>query len=90
MFGWFKKKPAKAAELEWEEYRGFRIAATPIPEGSQYRVSGRIEKDDADQTRSHTFVRADLVGDLDEAKGFCLMKAKLMVDQLGDSLFTEG
>ena len=89
MFGWLKKSPKKAPELEWEEYRGFRIAATPISEGGQYRVSGKIEKGEGEGLQSHNFVRADLIANADEAKSFSVMKAKLMVDQLGDRLFQE-
>lgn len=90
MFGWFKKdKAVKTAQIEWEEYKGFRIAATPLPEGGQFRVSGRIEKGEGEEIQSHTFHRADLIPTKEEAETFSLMKAKLMVDQLGDRLFQE-
>ena len=90
MFGWFKsKKASKEAQLEWETYRGFRIAPTPSAEGGQYRVGGKIEKGEGEATRSYSFVRADLIPSKDEADSISLMKAKLMVDQLGDGLFDE-
>lgn len=88
MFGWFKKlSEPKVVQIDWEDYKGFRVAATPVAEGSQYRVCGRIEKGEGDNLKSHSFTRADLIGNLDEAKDFTLMKARLMVDQLGDSVF---
>jgi hypothetical protein len=88
MFGWFKKATApKKVKLEWVEYNGFRVAATPISEGSQFRVSGCIEKGEGDSVQSHTFVRSDLIPSRQEAEQFSLMKGKLMIDQLGDSVF---
>jgi hypothetical protein len=89
MFGWFKKnKTAAVSKIDWEEYKGFRIAATPINEGGQYRVSGIIEQEeDGAETKKHTFVRADLIPTQDEAIRITLMKARLMVDQLGIRVF---
>jgi hypothetical protein len=88
MFGWFKKgKVTKEVKIEWEEYKGFRVAATPAPEGGQFRVCGKIEKGEGDALQSHTFFRADLIPTKEEAETFSLMKAKLMVDQLGDRVF---
>jgi len=90
MFGWLKKsKTAKEPKREWIEYKGYKIAATPISEGSQYRVSGVIEKGEDELKKSHSFVRADLISSELESKDFSIMKAKLMVDQLGDGVFSE-
>ena len=90
MFGWFKSKTAKQAPmLDWEDYKGFRIAAAPISEGGQFRVGGKIEKGEGEQLQSYSFVRADLVPNKNEANSISLMKARLMVDQLGDRLFNE-
>jgi hypothetical protein len=88
MFGWFKKNKA-AVTIDWEEYKGFRIAATPIREGGQYRISGVIEYDQEGMPpKHHTFVRADLIPGQDEAARIALLKARLMVDQMGVSVFT--
>ena len=89
MFGWFKKKPASAPVRDWEDYKGFRICATPVKDGAQYRVSGVIEKGEGEELQSHSFVRADLIPSEQEAKDFSLMKARLMVDQMGVRLFQE-
>ncbi|MFQ3228721.1 HlyU family transcriptional regulator [Reinekea sp.] len=89
MFGWFKKsKTTVVATLDWEDYKGFRIAATPINEGGQYRVSGVIEQDEEGaETKRHAFVRADLIPSEDEAIRITAMKARMMVDQLGERMF---
>lgn len=87
MFGWFKGSKSKPKKLDWEDYSGFRICATPIPAGGQYRVSGIIEKGEGDAKKQHTFVRADLIDSLSEAQSFSLMKARLMIDQQGERVF---
>lgn len=76
----------KQVQGEAVEYKTYRITPTPLVEGGQFRVSGVIESlTDAD--KRHTFIRSDLVAGQDEACDFSVLKAKLMIDQLGDSLF---
>jgi hypothetical protein len=89
MFGWFKKKdsPKKEPALEWVEYKGFRLAASPMPENGQFRVAGRIEKGEGESLQQHQFVRADLIPSEKEAHEFSLNKGRMMIDQLGDRLF---
>ena len=76
----------KQVQGEAVEYKGYRITPTPLVEGGQFRVSGVIESlSDAD--KRHSFIRSDLVAGQDEACDFTVVKARLMIDQLGDSLF---
>jgi hypothetical protein len=92
MFGWLKKAmtagPSSAREVRGEtvEYKGLEITPTPIREGGQYRVSGIIVKPGEPEQR-HTFIRSDLVAGEDEACNFTLVKARLMIDQMGDRIF---
>jgi hypothetical protein len=92
MFGWLKKAmasgPSGPREVRGEtvEYKGYQLTPTPIPEGGQYRVSGVIVKPGEPEQR-HAFIRSDLVAGEDEACNFTLVKARLMIDQLGDRLF---
>lgn len=71
---------------ETVEYKSYRITPTPLAEGGQFRVCGLIESV-SDAEKRHEFIRSDLVAGQDEACEFTLLKAKLMIDQLGDSLF---
>ena len=89
MFGWFKKKEAGTVtrSLQWIEYKGFRVAAAPIPENGQFRLAGEIEKGEGEALRKHQFVRADLFPAQKDADEFSIAKAKMMIDQLGDKLF---
>jgi hypothetical protein len=71
-----------------ETYKEFRITATPIPESGTYRVSALIEKDVDGQTLQHKLVRADTVQGLEAAQAASIGKAKQVIDEQGDRLFT--
>ncbi|MEO9683664.1 MAG: HlyU family transcriptional regulator [Tateyamaria sp.] len=76
--------PAKATA---ESYKDYSITPTPIREGTAYRVSARIEKQIDDETKIHTLVRADTIGDLSQAEATSIAKAKQMIDEQGDRIF---
>lgn len=87
MFGWLKReRAATPPKIDWVEYRGYQIAATPEKDGAQYRVAGIIKRPGEDE-QLHNFKRADLIPSEDEAREFTLMKARLMIDQMGERLF---
>ena len=66
-----------------EDHKGFTIIPAPIPEGGQYRVAARIEKDG----QSHQLVRADTMASLDEARSISVAKARQMIDEQGERIF---
>jgi hypothetical protein len=73
---------------EPETYNGFRIFVEPIKESGGYRIAARIEKEVGGETRSHRMVRADLSDSADHAREATLRKAKLLIDQQGEAIFT--
>ncbi|WP_150523930.1 HlyU family transcriptional regulator [Roseibium sediminis] len=79
-----KKGSSRPAEL----YEGYEIIAEPRPAGGQWQVAGRIEKDAGEERKVHVFVRADTMPSEDEAATHMVRKAKVMIDQQGDSIFT--
>ncbi|WP_428647750.1 HlyU family transcriptional regulator [Roseibium sp.] len=79
-----KKAASNAVTVTYEDYL---IIAEPTPAGGQWQVSGRIEKQEGETTRRHTFIRADTLPDEESAANEMIRKAKLMIDQQGDSLF---
>jgi len=79
--------PPAEAPAASEEHAGFRLTATPYQEGGQWQMCGVIEKDIGGETKTHRFVRADRFGGRDEAASFTLVKARQIVDQLGDKVF---
>lgn len=75
--------------VEPEVYGDFAIYPTPIREGAQYRLAGRIEKTVDGEILRHDFVRADVFTSLDDANEFTIRKAKVIIDQSGATLFSK-
>jgi hypothetical protein len=82
LFGASAPPPADAVP-----YKDCRITPTPIKDGAVFRISARIEKEIGGVTKTHTLIRADTSPTLDEATEASIGKAKLAIDQLGDTLF---
>jgi hypothetical protein len=74
-----------AAEVE---YKGYRILATPYKNNGQYQTAGTVRKETPDGVKEHKFIRADTYASLDDATAFAIMKAKQLIDQQGDRMFT--
>ena len=72
-----------------EEYKGFIIRATPMQVGSEYQLSGTIEKNIAGEVKSYKFVRADRMSSRDDAISLGLAKARIIVDEQGDKVFAQ-
>lgn len=72
---------------EPEEYNGFRITPTPQSGQGGYRLSARIEKEIAGQTKVHHMIRADTLQSRDEAEAYSIRKAKQVIDEQGDAIF---
>jgi len=76
------------SESEAVEYKGYRIRAMPQKDKDQYRTAGTIEKDTPEGVKEHRFVRADTYPSWDGAVAFSVSKAKQIIDQQGDRIFT--
>lgn len=70
------------------EYKGYRIRPAPVADKGQYRIAGTIEKDSPGGVSEHRFVRADMSPSRDDAIEFTVAKAKQIIDQQGDSIFS--
>jgi len=79
--------PPQAAN-EPDVYKDFLIYAEPIAEGSQWRLAGRIVKGEGEAAREHKLVRADVFSNRDEVEAATLRKARLVIDEQGDALFS--
>lgn len=66
------------------------VYPTPIREGSQYRLAGRIEKEVNGEVLVRNFVRADVFTSMDDAVEYTLRKGQQIIDQTGPSLFSDG
>lgn len=75
------------ASVTPETYKDFRIFVTPAKEAGGFRLSARIEKDVNGELKVHHMIRADTFQSMDEAQKYTLSKAKVLIDQQGDSIF---
>jgi len=73
--------------FESEHYKSFTITPTPIKEGGQYRLSATISKGEGDTIKIHSFIRSDVIANQDVCIEMTIRKAKLAIDQMGDSIF---
>lgn len=87
-FGSSGSAPQVSEQSEPRQFGEYRIYATPIKEGSQFRLAGRIERDVNGETRVHEFVRADVFTSKDDALDFTFRKAEQIISQSGDSIFS--
>ncbi len=86
-----KDKPAQAAKgAEPVPYNDCLIYPAPLPEGGQYRLAGRIEKEVNGETLVRHIIRADMFSSMDDAVTFTVRKAEQIIDQNGQSLFSGG
>jgi len=87
LFGSSGEGKKAASKIPPVDYDGYRIVAEPQPTNGQWQVSGRIEKDFGETVKSHSFIRADTLPDEQGAANEMIRKAKMMIDQQGDSIF---
>ncbi len=71
------------------EYEGYAIHAAPQRQGSQWLTAGLITKEFPDGVKEHHFIRAETHASQDDAKAFAVLKAKQIIDERGDKLFTD-
>jgi hypothetical protein len=70
-----------------ETYQGFTIHAMPYQENGQWQMCGVIEKEIGGELKSHRFVRADRFSSREEAAPFTMIKARQIIDQMGEKIF---
>lgn len=83
-------KPASGPSAPAQTHGDCTIHATPIREGNQYRLAGRIEKTVGDELLTRNFIRADIFPSPDDALEATFRKARQIIDQSGPTLFSDG
>lgn len=68
-------------------HKDYRIYAEPQSEQGGFRVAARIERDIDGETKTHQMIRADKCQSMEEATETSTLKAKMLIDQQGDSIF---
>jgi hypothetical protein len=81
------KTPAQGDPIE---YGGLIIRAAPIADGGQWRLAGVLIKKSSGGQLQRDFVRADVIGNREEAEELSVRKAKQIIDERGENLFADG
>ncbi len=71
------------------EYNGYTIQPAPRRERGQWLTAGVISKDFPGGPKSQHFVRAETHAGPEQAGEFAVIKAKQIIDERGDQLFTD-
>lgn len=79
---------ASKPTAEPTKHEGFTIYPEPIPEGGQFRVAARIEKEIDGETKVHRLIRADTISDEQAAVEASTAKAKQLIEEQGERLFS--
>lgn len=69
------------------EFGGHTIRATPYQEAGQWQLCGVISKEIDGVVKEHRFIRADRFVDRDTAVEMVFVKAKMIVEQVGDRIY---
>ncbi|MFM2586812.1 HlyU family transcriptional regulator [Vibrio sp. TBV020] len=85
LFGGAKEQPK--VEVEPVEYKEYLIYQEALAEGGQFRIAGRITKQFGEETKTHRFIRSDVLPSESDANEFMLKKAQMFIDQMGDNIF---
>ncbi len=70
-------------------YEGYAIHAIPRRQGSQWLTAGLITKEFPDGVKEHYFIRAETHASQDDASAFAVVKAKQIINERGDKLFSD-
>ncbi len=81
------KSKAKSTSVEPVEYKEFLIYPEVISEGGQYRVAGRITKEEEGEVKTHRFIRSDVVSNKADAEELMLKKSQMFIDQMSGRIF---
>lgn len=73
-----------ASTTEPEVYKDYAITAVPEKESNGWRLAAKIEKDG----KTHHLIRADVIQDKDAADAASIAKARQMIDEQGERLFS--
>lgn len=71
-----------------EHHLDYLIKATEMKVGSEFQLSGTIEKEIEGELKTATFIRADRLSNPEMAKSAAIDKAKQIIKEQGDGLFS--
>ncbi|MEM5492210.1 HlyU family transcriptional regulator [Hoeflea sp. AS16] len=88
LFGGKSASSPPQAANEPDTYKDCLIYSEPMAEGGQWRLAGRIVKGDGEAAKEHKFIRADIFSNRDDVEAAAFRKARQIIDEQGDALFS--
>lgn len=82
-----KNKSTEPKPLGSEEYKGYKIEAIEMKQGSEFILAGTISKTFDEDVKVKKFIRADRLTGQQQAADAAIKKGKQIIDQEGDGLF---
>jgi len=79
---------APAGEEQAVEYNGFSISPRPRRKNGGWSTEAVIRKQAGGEARQHAFIRADTSPTREAAAALAISKAKTLIDQQGDGIFS--
>ena len=84
----FRSKPVEESVAHQFEYKGFTVVVKPRKVEGGYGVGGLICKKIDGELIEQPFIRADSMASKDVCVEVTINKAKMTIDQMGDTLFS--
>jgi len=84
----FRPKPDEESVAYQFEYKGFTVVVKPRKVEGGYGVGGLICKEIEGELIEQPFIRADSMASKDVCVEVTINKAKMTIDQMGDTLFS--
>lgn len=84
----FGSKAKPKPEPEPERYEGFAIYPASQKDNGGYRLAARIEKEVGGELKVHHLIRADTLNTEEAANEAAFAKAKQLIDQMGERIFS--
>jgi len=78
--------PSKSAASV--DYNGYKITPAPVKDNGQFRLAGTITKEINGVEKSHMLIRADTFPSKEAAEEATLRKARYVIDEQGDGIFS--
>ena len=83
----FVSSPKQEPVIEPIEYKSFLIYPNSERDGNQFRIAGKITKEINGELKEHRFIRSDVISLKSDADELMLRKAKMLIDQIAESIF---
>ena len=88
LFGGGESAPKPSKPAASVDYNGYKITPAPMKDNGQFRLAGTISKEINGVEKSLLLIRADTFPSKEAAEEATLKKARYVIDEQGDAVFS--